>query len=328
MGETVLVTGGSGFIGSWCAAELLERGYQVRTTVRDPARAPAGTRAFLADLTRDDGWDEAVAGCDFVLHVASPVTTSDSDPGALVAPAREGTLRVLRAAVRAGVRRVVYTSSSAAATPRATDPDGVTDETLWTDPDGPGVSPYRRSKVLAERAAWDLMAREGGSTELSTVLPGWTLGPLPPTPGRLGSLQVVQRLLNGSLIGLPRLGFEIVDVRDIADLHLRAMTHPAAAGQRFLGTGDFLWMTEIARIVRSLPGVDVRRVPRRRLPDLVVKLAARRDADLRTTVPNLGHRRIRSSAKARRMLGWTTRPPAEAIEASARGLGEYGVRSA
>ena len=320
MSESVLVTGGSGFIGGWCVATLLERGYEVRTTVRDATRAPAGTRAFAADLTSDDGWAEAVAGCDYVLHVASPVVTGSGDPDALIGPAREGTLRVLRAAVEAGVRRVVLTSSAAAAGARISDPDGVTDETLWTDPDWPGLSPYRRSKVLAERAAWDFMASHGGTSTLSTVLPGWTLGPLRAPLRDLGSLQVVQRLLSGQLKGLPRLGFEIVDVRDIADLHLLAMTSDDAAGERFLGTGEFQWMADIAAVLRSLPDLDTSGVPRRRLPDFLVRLAARSDPDLRTTVPTLGHRRIRSNAKARRVLGWTTRSSAEAIEATARSL--------
>ncbi|MEV6494565.1 NAD-dependent epimerase/dehydratase family protein [Actinoplanes sp. NPDC051633] len=325
MTETVLVTGGTGFIAGWCVAALQERGYDVRTTVRDPRTAPSHHVAepshHVADLTRDEGWDQAVAGCDYVLHVASLVTTAATDPDALVAPARDGTLRVLRAAVRAGVRRVVFTSSAAASSPRSTEPDGVTDETLWTNTDDPGLTPYRRSKPLAERAAFDFIAEHGGDTELSTVLPGWVLGPFSGRPpGNLGSLQVVQRLLSGQLPGVPRVGFEVVDVRDIADLHIRAMTDPAAAGERFLGTGEFLWMAEMAEILRDRLGSAASRVPTQPLPDDMVRTAAQHDPDLGTIVANLGRRRIRSSDKARRLLGWATRPAADAVEASGRDL--------
>jgi nucleoside-diphosphate-sugar epimerase len=318
--ETVLVTGGSGFIGGWCVATLIAQGYDVRVTARDLNRAPEDARAYAADLTADDGWDDAVAGCAYVLHVASPVLTSQTNRDALLGPAREGTLRVLRAAVRAGVRRVVLTSSAAAAIPRLADPDGVTDETVWTDADDPRFSAYQRAKTLAERAAWDFMAEHGGGTELTTVLPGWVLGPLRRGDGDLGSAQVVQRLLDGRQRALARIGFEVVDVRDVADLHLRAMTDPAAAGERFLGTGEFQWLADIADVLRERLGADARRVPRRRVPDVLFRMAARRDMDLRTLLPALGRHRIRSSEKARRVLDWTTRPPADAIEATARSL--------
>ncbi|MEV6636767.1 NAD-dependent epimerase/dehydratase family protein [Actinoplanes sp. NPDC051470] len=326
MSERVLVTGGSGFLAGWCVVALQERGYDVRTTVRDRSRAPQGTEAIEADLTRDEGWDEAVDGCDYVLHVASPVTTGEADPGdpdALVAPAREGTLRVLRAAVAAGVRRVVVTSSAAAASPHSETPDGVTDETLWTDVSDPLSTPYRRSKPLAERAAWDFIAASGGPTELSTVLPGWVLGPVRGPLANLGSLRAVDDLITGRMPGLPRVGFEVVDVRDIADLHLRAMVDPAAAGERFLGTGEFLWMAEIARLLRERLGDAASRVPTQPLPDEVVRQAAIADPDLGALVVNLGHRRIRSSDKARRLLGWAARPAAEAVEASGRTLPEH-----
>ncbi|GIJ45367.1 dihydroflavonol-4-reductase [Virgisporangium aliadipatigenens] len=323
MTERVLVTGGSGFLAGWCVSALLDRGYEVRTTVRDPGRAPAGTEAVVADLMRDDGWAAAAEGCDYVLHVASPVLTGDTDPTdphALVGPAREGTLRVLRAAVAAKVRRVVVTSSAAAASAHSSTPDAVTDETLWTDPDDPVLTPYRRAKPIAERAAWDFIAEHGGATELSTVLPGWVLGPVQGPLANLGSLRLVDDLLAGRMPGLPRVGVEVVDVRDIADLHVRAMTDPAAAGERFLGTGPFLWMAEIAEILRERLGEDAARVPTQPLPDEVIRHAATTDPDLGTLIATLGHKRIRSSAKAHRLLGWTTRPAPDAVEASARTL--------
>ena len=203
MGELVLVTGGSGYIGGWCVAELLRRGYQVRTTVRGPGREqdvteavspimsavadPAGRLSFaVADLTSDDGWDAAVKGADYVLHVASPLGLSPrgaATPDAMVATARDGTLRVLRHATAAGVKRVVMTSAANTASPSSYATEGVTDETLWTDPDDPALIPYRRSKTVAERAAWEFMDSDPGRTrsgtartELVTVLPGAVFG--------------------------------------------------------------------------------------------------------------------------------------------------------
>src|SRR6266705_635743 len=180
MAELVLVTGGSGYIAGWCIAELLSRGYEVRTTVGDPGReqtvadavssaagaaGPAGRLSFaVADLTADGGWDAAVKGVDYVLHVASPL--GGGTPDAMIAAARDGTLRVLRAAVAAGAKRVVMTSAANAASPSSYATEGVTDETLWTDPGDPTLIPYRRSKTLAERAAWDFIGSHAGSTEL------------------------------------------------------------------------------------------------------------------------------------------------------------------
>jgi dihydroflavonol-4-reductase len=199
---TVLVTGGSGYVAGWCIAALLDRGAAVRTTVRDLAhgsrlQARFGERLEVAqaDLLRDDGWAEATKGCDRVLHVASPMGRA-TDGSDLIRPAREGTLRVLRAAVDAGVPRVVLTSSCAAATPPP-GADGEFDEHLWTDPDQPGLDTYRRSKAIAERAAWDFMAEHGGSTTLTTVLPGAVLGPVQSTDN-LGSVQVIGGMLRGS----------------------------------------------------------------------------------------------------------------------------------
>jgi len=251
MSETVLVTGGSGFIGGWCVVELLKRGYTVRTTVRSLSKEPAARAAiaeevdpgdrlsfFAAELTKDDGWDAAAAGCDYVLHVASPLGVDNpKDPNVLITPARDGALRALKAATKAGVKRVVMTSSVAAASPPEASADSLTDETVWTDPKGPGVGAYPQSKTIAERAAWDFMAEHGGETTLAVVNPALVLGPVL-TKENLGSVQVVQRLMNGSMPGTPRLGFNLVDVRDVADLHIRAMTAPEAAGNRFIAAGS------------------------------------------------------------------------------------------
>ncbi|HTR85241.1 MAG TPA: aldehyde reductase [Reyranella sp.] len=333
MAETVLVTGGSGYIASWCIVGLLQQGYTVRTTVRSLAREPAvraaigtvvdpGNRLtfYAAELTKDEGWDEAVAGCDYVLHVASPLGVGGvKDPNELVVPAREGALRVLRAATKAGVKRVVLTSSVAAASPPYGPTESLNDETVWTNPDDRNIDAYRLSKTLAERAAWEFMGKQTGPTTLTTVLPSMVVGPVLSSES-LGSVQVVQRLMNGSVPGTPRIGFTMVDVRDVADLHIRAMTSPAAAGQRFIAAGEFMWMADIARTLRDRLGARAPKVPKRRLPDFVVRLIGLFDATLRQVAAGLGQKRVFTAAKAKAALGWTSRPSTDAVVDCAESL--------
>lgn len=320
MADTVLVTGGTGFIAGWCIAALLERGFAVRTTVRNAAREAAVRAAvtsagapgdsltiFTADLTRDDGWDTAMAGCDYVLHVASPFGGEVSaSRDALVIPARDGTLRVLRAAVKAGVKRVVMTSAAAVARPPLAS-ERTSDETIWADPDDPQFDNYRVSKILAERAAWDFMNSSGGSTELTTILPGAVFGPIL-TPDNRGSVDIIRRLLAGKPAAVPRLGFWVVDVRDLADLHIRAMTAPEAAGQRFIAAGNFLWMEDIARTLRAALGPRAAKAPTRRLPDFIVRLLLPFMPHLKSLAPLLGRAFPLTSDKARRVLGFSPRP--------------------
>ena len=333
MAETVLVTGGSGFIGGWCVVELLKRGYTVRTTVRNLSKEPAARAAiatevdpgdrlsfFPAELTKDDGWDAAVAGCDYVLHVASPLGADmPDDPDALIVPARDGALRALKAAVKAGVKRVVMTSSTAATSPPNRLLEGTSDETVWTDPNGRGVTAYFQSKTIAERAAWDFMAEHGGATTLAVVNPTAVLGPVL-TRENLGSVQIVQRLLNGSMPGTPRLGFNIVDVRDVADLHIRAMTAPEAAGQRFIAADDFYWMADIAKVLKARLGDKAAKVPTRPLPDFILRLIALFDRPVRAVIPSLGRKHAFTSAKAKTMLGWVPRPAQTTIVECAQSL--------
>jgi dihydroflavonol-4-reductase len=314
---------------------LIAAGYQVRTTVRSLTReaevrallARAGAEPgdalafFAAELTADAGWAEAVAGCDFVLHVASPFPPrAPEHEDELIVPAREGALRVLAASRDAGVKRVVLTSSFAAIGYGQKPLEHPFSEHNWTDPASPGLSAYVKSKTLAERAAWDFVEREGGELELSVVNPVGVFGPLL-GPDLSSSIQLVQRLMNGSLPGLPRLAFGLVDVRDVADLHLRAMLHPAAAGERFLAVaGPCMTLQEMALLLRARLGAAAAKVPTRRLPDWVLKLTARFDPSVAQIVSELGKVKTATNAKARAVLDWTPRSNEEALLATAESL--------
>jgi dihydroflavonol-4-reductase len=331
--KTVLVTGGSGFLGGWCLVELLRRGYLVRTTVRDLAKeaevrgrvasqVDAGERLsfFAADLDRDDGWAEAVAGCDYVLHVASPFPPAQpKDPDELIVPAREGTLRVLRAALDAGAERVVVTSSVAAVRGGVTSAPAPLTEADWTDGDNTALQPYTRSKALAERAAWDLAAERGETAKLAVVNPGAILGPVLGAESST-SLGIVERLLKG-MPGTPRIGFSVVDVRDVADLQIRAMTAPEAGGERFIAVARFQWMADIAAVLRERLGPAAAKVPKRGVPDFVVRAMGIFDPSVRSIASQLGEKVEMSSAKAESTLGWLPRPLEETIVDCARSLG-------
>lgn len=287
--------------------------------------APAGRVTFaVADLGRDEGWTAAVAGCDYVLHVASPLGEDNpKDANELIIPAREGTLRVLRAAVATGVKRVVMTSAANAASPSSYESEGVTDEALWTV-DDVSMPAYRRSKTLAERAAWDFMSARSGATSLTTILPGAVFGPILST-SNLGSVRIIARMLEGKMPGCPKIGLEVVDVRDLARLHVLAMTSPDAAGERFLGTGEFVWMKEIAQDLRNGLGAAAAKVRTRELPNFLVRLAARRDPGLQAISISLGRRNRHSTAKAAQILGWEPRPAREAVVDCGRSLIAAGV---
>jgi nucleoside-diphosphate-sugar epimerase len=332
--STVLVTGGSGFIAGHTILQLLAAGHCVRTTVRSaqresPLRATlrsagaavgfdAELTVHVADLLDDAGWPQAVSGCDYVLHMASPFPLGvPAHENELIVPARDGALRVLRAARDAGVRRVVLTSSFAAIgyghPPRA----APFTEADWTDPAVPGLTAYVKSKTLAERAAWDFIAGQGAALELSVVNPVAVMGPV------LGadfatSIQLVKRMLDGGMPGCPRLSFGVVDARDVADLHLRAMQDPAARGERFLAVaGDFMSLLEIANLLRDRLGAAARNVPRRELPDWVVRLGAVFNPAARQILPELGKFKNASNEKARQVLRWAPRSNAESLLATA-----------
>jgi nucleoside-diphosphate-sugar epimerase len=331
--KTVLVTGGSGFLGGWCVVELLRRGHRVRTTVRDlsreaEVRAAIGSEVdpgerlavLAADLTGDEGWDEAAQGCDYVLHVASPFPPSQpKDPDELIVPAREGTLRVLGAALDAGVERVVVTSSVAAVTGSGKPVHGrPLDERDWSDPGNLKMTPYARSKTIAERAAWDFVRERGATERLATVNPGAIVGPVL-SGDRSFSLQAIERLLGG-IPGVPRIGFSFVDVRDVADLEIRAMTAPEAGGERFVAVERFMWMSEVAAVLRERLGDDAAKVPKRKAPDLLVRAMAVFDPGIRSIVGQLGRRTELSSEKAGERLDWSPRPLEDTIADCARSL--------
>jgi dihydroflavonol-4-reductase len=324
-----LVTGGSGYLGTQLIAALLRAGQPVRATVRSTARE-AGLRAAVrrggaadaaledaalevvtADLTADDGWKAAAAGCEEVYHVASPIPYAQpADPDELIVPAREGVLRVLRAARDAAARRVVLTSSFAAI---GYSPKPVREYTEddWTDPDTPGLAPYPRSKTVAERAAWDLMERDGGDTELVVVNPTFILGPTLTTELR-SSLMLTKAMLDGTMSVVPRQRFGVADVRDVADLHIRAMAAPDAAGKRFLALADgpTISFLKMAQILHDRLGPLGARVPTQEAPG--------------DELPPL----IIHNDRARTELGWRPRPAETTIGQTAESLRDLGLLAA
>jgi dihydroflavonol-4-reductase len=336
--ETVLVTGGTGFLAGHCITRLAADGYRVRFTVRsvDAAErvrrslAAAGTPTeamtfAVADLTADANWAEAVKGCDYVLGVASPFPRGATrDPDRLIAAARDGALRVLGAARDAGVRRVVLTSSFAAigyGHPKSA--TRVYTEKDWTYAESLGVAPYVRSKTLAERAAWAFAEQNG--PELAVVNPVGIFGPVR-GPGLSGSVGIIKAMLDGDLPRTPRLWTSVVDVRDVADLHARAMTNPKAAGERFLAAaGDAISFRHIAQTLRDRLGEAASRVPDRDMSSAYVRALAPFAPPLRQFRRNLDVIRHTDAAKAREILAWSPRSPEDAIVATARSLLDLGL---
>ena len=335
---TVLITGVSGFIAKHCAVELLNAGYGVRGTIRSLSRS-AKVKDTLAkhadtsrlefaetDLESDAGWNEALAGCTSVLHVASPFPASPpKDERVLIGPAVQGTLRVLRAAKAAGVERLVQTSSMAAVYHgHPHDTTAPFTEADWTVVDAPGVTPYAKSKTLAERAARDFVEKDGSELHYSSVNPGFVLGPA--LDADLGaSAQIIQMFLKGKYPGAPRLSFPCVDVRDVARMHRLALEADVPSGGRYLCVAECLWMIDIARAIRSQLGEAARKVPSRVLPDWAMKLVGFFDPIARQIIPELGREVRVDNTLTREALPMTFIPAGEAAAAMARSLIELKV---
>lgn len=338
----VLVTGGSGFVGAHCIIRLLNAGYQVRATLRSLTKQAlvysmlrnGGISEVLlqhlsfatADLMDDAGWSEAVSGCSYILHVASPVPSkAPKNKLDVIIPAREGTLRVLRAAKSACVKRVVLTSSYTAIAYGHPEQDQPFNEEYWTNLAGDDITAYTESKTLAERAAWEFVASaEGRGLELAAVNPVATFGPV------LGSdcptsVLSVQQMLDGSLPAMPKIHLGVVDVRDIAELHFLAMTSLQAAGHRFLAASPpTVTMEEISRLLKERIPEAGSSAPSWVLPNIVFRIVGYFNPDIELVLPELGRRREMTIEKARKVLGWTPRGWETAIIASAESLLKLG----
>ncbi len=332
--DLVLVTGGSGFIAQYCILALLGAGYRVRTTLRSMSRRqevldnlktggvePGDRLSFIqADLMSDAGWPEAVSGCSYVIHGASPTPSGDQvREEDWVRPAADGNLRVLRVARDAAVKRVVLTSAFGAIAGGHSEPrNRPFDESDWSDLAG-NIAPYQKSKTLAERAAWDFISREGNGLELATVNPTTVLGPAL-GPDYSHSIRLIKNMLDGQP-GCPKINTCVVDVRDVADLHLRAMVDPAAKGERFLAaSGNSLWLVDIAKLLKARVGTAARKVSTRVLPNWFIRLVAVFNPAMRGIVWQLGADMNASGRKAECLLGWKPRSHEEAIIATAESL--------
>ncbi|MGZ3342141.1 MAG: NAD-dependent epimerase/dehydratase family protein, partial [Reyranella sp.] len=280
---------------------------------------------FAADLNADAGWAEAMAGCGFVAHLASPLPSGvPKNADELIVPARDGALRALRAAKAAGVRRFVMTSSVAAVSYGRGRGVHRFSEADWTDPDRPGLTAYIRSKTIAERAARDWVAKEGSAMEFCTINPSVVLGPVW-SRDYSSSVVIVKKLLDGSMTACPDIGFGVVDVRDVADLHVRALKAPGMAGERFIASGRLMKLREIADVLRAELGPQARKVTTRNVPDWLVRVMARFNPLARAVVGELGSVRNLDASHAKAVLGWAARPVEQSIVETARCLLDLGI---
>lgn len=340
MPHTVLLTGASGYIAKYIAAGLLNAGHTVRGTLRSLGRAQEVRDAvaplladdeaqarldFVAlDLGQDAGWDAAMAGVDVVMHTASPFPlVQPRDAAEVVRPAVDGAMRALRAAQGAGVARVILTSSIVAVTGTAL-PQGKAsyDEADWTDPTAPSVSPYGQSKTLAERAAWEFVRDTAPGMALTTINPGFVIGP--PLDRHFGtSISVVERLLRGKDPMLPNFGFSVVDVRCVAAMHVAALDRPESAGQRLIAAERFLWFPQMGQILKAAH--PARKIATRRAPDLMIRLLGLFDPAVRSIIPDLGQRREVSGAHGAALLGIAYRDTRASLTETADWLIEQGL---
>lgn len=339
--QQVLVTGGTGFVASHCILQLLQQGYQVKTTIRTPDKKnkvqdmlrTGGITDFqhiqfiVADLTSDSNWSLAVADCEYVLHVASPIFLRvPKDPDEMIRPAVDGTLRVLKAAREGGVKRVVMTSNFGAVGYSHKDPTTLITEQDYTDPNEKGLSAYNKSKVMAEMAAWQFIRTQGNGLEFCTVNPMGIFGPSL-GPDLSSGFELLRNIMNGEMKAIPNMVLGIVDVRDVADLHIRAMTCAQANGERFLAlAGGTMSLLQIAQFIKDkMPAVGVK-ISTKPLADWKVKIAALLgNQKAKAVAPLLGINCNASNQKAKTVLGWAPRSNETAVLAAAESLIKYGA---
>lgn len=333
----VAVTGASGYIALHVIQALLDQGYAVRGTFRDLARgetiraalakhADVSALSFaVADLLSDEGWDAAMADCQYLMHVASPLPIVEpKNHDDLIIPARDGALRALAAAARAGVQRVVLTSSIAAIGYGHESQSSFT-EADWSIP-GKEIGAYASSKVIAERAAWDFIAGlpAGEAPEMVAINPSFVLGPLIDPDGS-ASIEVVRKLLAREVPGCPKLGFNMVDVRDVAAAHLAGMTHPDAAGKRYICSTEARMLSHVAEHLNRTFGPRGYPVRSRELPNWLVRIVALFDPAVGRIVPDLGREKHFDNAAIRRDLDWQPRPMDQTITDTAESLIDLGI---
>ncbi|RYG89420.1 aldehyde reductase [Loktanella sp. IMCC34160] len=325
----VFVTGASGFIAKHILRELLEKGYDVRASVRSERRKaeiealfPGAALEFaFLDLTKDEGWETAMAGCDVLMHTASPFPLGEpKDPETLIRPAVDGTLRALKAAKAVGIKRVILTSSCAAIYKDASKPKTApSTEANWTDVNDPSVGAYEASKTMAEKAAWDFVA-ENPQMELTTINPGGVFGPS--MDAHYGtSLEIVEQMITGKVPMAPPMNLVLVDVRDVARMHVAAIDLETAKGERFAASTDTLQFVEMGRILKNWDAST--KAPTRALPQWLVRILGRFVPDLKPILANLGRNLAVSGAKAERAFGFKFIPAEDALIASAESIRQF-----
>ena len=332
--EKVLVTGATGYIGLHCIHQLLNQGYAVNGSIRSPERKEEifeslknhntpteNLNLFTFNLTEDDGWDEGMEGCDYLLHVASPIALENHDEDFFVKPAVAGVKRAFKFAKKYNVKKVVLTSSVAAIFDTLEEKTYY-DETDWSDPDNPSISHYSKSKTLAERAAWDFVKNEDNPFELAVINPALVIGPS--LSGDLGeSNKAIAMVATGKMPVAVPLQFGYVDVRDVATAHVLAMQNSNSNGERFALAEKDLWYKDVAKVLRD-NGFD--KAPTFNVPVWLAKILANFSKELKITLPYLGRvRSVKNTSKAKDILGWNPRPAEQSIIDIAEQIKEMGL---